>query len=146
MLAKKRGYFSGSFWENNFFLVDLYMARLVSLIYDAFCAPQILAKSAPKKRVNRDISDFATKVRKSSVNCIDVNHEQWLVHLGLSFFLLLAKCNGVHWLTTRSHDLLLQTRVKLSSYYEMVGLLAVWELTVLHNIDHLELSILLKYW
>ena len=109
MLAKERGYFSRSFWENNFFGVDLYLARLISLIYDAFCAPQILAKSAPKKRVNRDISDFATKVRKSSVNCIDVNHEQWLVHLGLSFFLLLAKCNGVHWLTTRDYDLLLHT-------------------------------------
>ena len=35
------------------------------------CAPshQILAKSAPQKARNRDNVEFATKVRKSSINC-----------------------------------------------------------------------------
>ena len=37
-------------------------------------------------------------------------------------FFLLAKCNGVHWLTTRCYDLLLQTRVNLSSRLPVVCL------------------------
>ena len=39
-----------------------------------FCAPshQILAKSAPQNARNRDKAEFATKVRKSSINCVNV--------------------------------------------------------------------------
>ena len=39
-----------------------------------FCAPrhQILAKSAPQKARKHDKADFATKVRKSSINCVNV--------------------------------------------------------------------------
>ena len=38
------------------------------------CNPshQILAKSAPQKSRNRNKAEFATKVRKLSINCVNV--------------------------------------------------------------------------
>ena len=44
-----------------------------------FCAPrrQILAKSAPPKARNRDKAKFATKLRKLSKDCVNVNNEEW---------------------------------------------------------------------
>ena len=44
-----------------------------------FSAPrrQILAKSAPPKARNRDKAKFATKLRKLSKDCVNVNNEEW---------------------------------------------------------------------
>ena len=45
---------------------------------NCFCASQhqILAKSASQKARNRDNALFTTNMHKSSINCVNVNHEQ----------------------------------------------------------------------
>ena len=36
----------------------------------------VFGPKLPPKAHNRDKADFATKVRKSSINCVNLNHEQ----------------------------------------------------------------------
>ena len=45
--------------------------------YTMFVPPfhQILVKSDPQKTRNRDKAKFATKLCKSSIDCVNVNHE-----------------------------------------------------------------------
>ena len=59
------------------FVVDIALKWSIPVLENVFVPPPTnFGQKVPPKARNRDKADFATKVRKSSINHVNVNHEQ----------------------------------------------------------------------